>query len=332
MNQMQKLSSLAVLSIIFILFVYVIGGITTVDPGEVVIKIKMIGSDKGMVEDPLEIGMHWVDPITYDVVNYDTRRKQYIDSLEEMPSQTKDGQPVTVDLSLEIGLVGDKVPFLHETVGKDWYNRIVFPAVRSAVRNMVPSQSSDEVYTETGRMIIQNKMQDHFNKKFLDVGIDVAVNLKAINFTNPDFVQVLERKAIAQQNVEIENRNAQAAEKVAIKTANLAEGEKQRVIKESEAEREKARLAGEGMRLQKEEEAKGILAVATAEAEGIRLRNQAYSGEGGDRLVSIAWAENLGPNVKVMGIPTGAPGTTSLMDLNGILSGAFKGIETVSAK
>lgn len=54
-------------------------------------------------------------------------------------------------------------------------------------------------------------------------------------------------------------------------------------------------------------------------------RREALSGAGGRELVSIEWAKNLGPNVKVYAIPTGAPGTTSLMDLNGIMQGALTG-------
>jgi hypothetical protein len=63
------------------------------------------------------------------------------------------------------------------------------------------------------------------------------------------------------------------------------------------------------------------------EVQCIRLRNAAFDGPGGERIVEMAWAEHLGPNVKVMGIPTGVPGTGALMDLNGMLQGAFKGVQ-----
>ena len=59
------------------------------------------------------------------------------------------------------------------------------------------------------------------------------------------------------------------------------------------------------------------------------MKNNAMDGPGGDKIVALKWAETLGPNVKVYGIPTGAPGTASMMDLNGILSGAFKGIAPI---
>lgn len=325
------LVKVAAVSLLVGSIIFGFGGLTTIKPGEVGIKIKMVGSDRGMQQDTLGTGLRWVNPITYDIEVYDTRRKQYIQELEDMPSQTKDGQPVLVDLSLEIGLEGNNVPNLHTTIGPDWYNQVVYPNVRSAVRNIVPSQSSDEVYTNVGRMAIQNGIQKELKTKLAETGIDVIVNMRAIDFTNGDFIAVLEKKAIAAQNVEIENRNALAAEKSAIKMANIAEGEKQKVIKEAEAEREKQRMDGEGKRLQKEEDAKGILAIAKAEAEGTRLKREAYAGAGGAELVQIAWAENLGPNVKVYGFPTGAPGTNSFMDINGLMQNAFKTVAPAAA-
>lgn len=73
--------------------------------------------------------------------------------------------------------------------------------------------------------------------------------------------------------------------------------------------------------------AKGILAVGEARAKVRRLKNEAMIGPGGDKIVALEWARQLGPNVKVYGIPTGAPGTASIMDLNGILQGAFKTVK-----
>lgn len=69
---------------------------------------------------------------------------------------------------------------------------------------------------------------------------------------------------------------------------------------------------------------KGILAIARAKAEGTRLQVQAYGS--GETYASVKWAENLAPKLKIYGIPTGAPGTTSLMDLNGMLQGKLTGM------
>jgi len=323
-KQMIQAGSAGVLGAIVLL--YAIAGISNIDPGEVGILVKMLGSDRGMQKETLSTGMHWIDPFTYDVVVYDARSRQFQEGLQDIPSQTKDGQPILVDLSLELSLVPSKVPDLHEKVGRGYFQQVVYPDIRSAVRNTTTTQLSDEIYTGQGRATVQENIQKIMEAKLSEFGINIKVNLRDVDFTNQQFVKTLELKAEAAQKVIIEKRNAEAAEQTAIKNANLAEGDKQKRIKAAEADREERRLKGEGDRLEKEETAKGILAIAKAEAEGTKLRREALAGKGGAELVSIEWAKNLGPNVKVYGVPTGSPGTTNLMDLNGLVGGAFKGV------
>ena len=330
MEQMMKKNSIirfgAIGLTFLILVIYLISGIVNVQLGEVMLEIKMLGDNRGTVEER-EAGTGWLDPITYDTYTYDARKRQYDDNLREMESQTKDGQPVLVDLSLEIGLIRSGIKNLHKEIGPDWYMRSVFPFIRSAVRVVgTPSQMSDNIYTEEGKVAIRDALQKAVDDKFKPLGIDILVNLRDISFSNAQFVASLENKAIAAQKILIEQRNAVAAEHRAKGVENTAEGNKQKVIKEAEGESERLRLQGLGQRQQQEEIAKGILAVGQAEAEVVRLKNEAMSGAGGDKIVALAWAENLGPNVKVYGVPTGAPGTASMMDLNGMLGGAFKGM------
>ena len=306
-----------------VLFVtaYALSGFNEVEPGEFAIVIEQFGDNKGVRDDGLSVGTHWVEPFSLDVEVYDTKARQY--GLEVQAS-TKDGQPVSIHITFEISLEAGMVKTLHSTIGRDYYNRVVEPAARASVRDALPTQLSDEVYTDTGRALIQESIMADMDEKGVKArGILVSVNLQEVRFLNASFVEVLEQKAAAAQLEEIERRRALAAEQAAIKVANVAEGEKQKRIKAAEAQREELRLEGEGSRLQKEEEAQGLLAMVTAEAKGIELRRRALSGAGGAEMVSIAWAENLGPNVKVYGFPTGAPGTTSIIDVNSVLQGAL---------
>lgn len=319
---MISLKQMVVVFLAVMLVLWAMAGITSIEPGEVGLRVKMIGDDKGMQQDTLDTGVHWNEVFTYDIPVYDTKYQQY--NLQAIETQTKDGQPVLVDVSLEIGLIDELVPWIHEHIGYDYWERVLYPALRSSIRSQVPSELSDNVYTSEGRKLIQQKITDELHGKFEDKGFDITVNLRDINFTNQAFIGTLERKAMAAQTVIIEKRNAEAAEQIAIKVANIAEGNKQKAIKESEAEREKRRLEGEGFELQKKAEARGNLAVYKSEAEGIRLKASALKGTGSDALVSMEWAKHLGANVKVLGYPLGAPGTTGLFNVNGILGDALK--------
>jgi regulator of protease activity HflC (stomatin/prohibitin superfamily) len=316
-----KLGAAALLGVFII--IYAMSGMTHVSPGEVGILMKNIGSNTGMQKDVLSAGTHWVDAFTYDVDIYDTRLKQY--PLEDTGASTADGQPILVDVSLEIGLVDRMVPTLHSRVGVNWFEQVVKPSAISALREATAGIMSDNVYTGTGRALVRANAEKVLKEKYELLGINIDFNVKDISFSNKQFVAVLEQKAKASQQQVIEERLALAAVEEAKKMSNLAEGKKQERIRAAEANSEEMRLAGEGTRKQKEEEAKGILAVARAEAEGVRLRREALSGAGGSELVSIEWAKNLGPNVKVYGFPTGAPGTNSFMGLNGLFEDALRG-------
>lgn len=310
---------------VFIL-IYGLAGFTTVAPGEYAIVIQQFGEGKGVKDEGLSVGTHWVDPTLNDVEVYDTKATQH--SLE-VGASTKDGQPVTVHLSLEISLDATMVKDLHQLIGRDYYERVVRPAARASIRDALPTQLSDEVYTDEGRRFIQDAIiADMIEKEVASRGIITSVNLQEVRFTNQDFVDVLERKASAAQQEEIERRNALAAAQQAIAVENTAKGERNRRIQLAEATKEELRLQGEGAQLRDEATAAGNLALAKAEAEGRELLVNAYGGgaAGAAAVVGIAWAENLGPNVKVYGVPTGAPGTTTLIDLNSVLQGALRGI------
>ena len=302
--------------------IFGMAGITDIAPGQGGVQIKMIGSDRGTQSEVLSTGTRWVNPITYDIAEYDTKKKQF--TIQNMTAATKDGQPINIDISVEIGLTMNKLPYLHEKVGYEYFDQIVYPALRSSVRNATSGQKSSLVYTGEGRKFIQDSVLAAMSGKFTDYGIVVDVNLREVTFTNADFVAALEQKAVATEQEVIKKREAAAAEQEAIRLANVAEGVKQQDIKRAEAKSRAAALEGIGLRKKLEQEAKGNLAIAKAAAEGTRLQVMAYGS--GKTYASVQWAKSLGPKLTVYGIPTGAPGTTSLMDINGMLQGKLGGM------
>jgi regulator of protease activity HflC (stomatin/prohibitin superfamily) len=303
---------------------YGLSGITHVELGEVGLSIKAVGGDRGSVE-VLTPGTQWVEPFSNDVVNYDARLKQY--ALDDTTASTQDGQPINMDVSLEIGLVSTFVPTLHKDMGPNWFENVVYPSAITEIREATASVKSDEIYTGEGRAKVQALATKALAEKYAKSGIRIAVNVRDVTFTNKAYVTLLEQKAGASQQEIIQTRQAAAAVQEAIKVANIAEGQKQKRIKEAEAQKEEQRLAGEGSRAAKEAEAAGNLALALAEARGVAAKREALEGAGGERMVQLEWAKQLGPNVKVYAIPTGSPGTTSIMDLNGVLKDAFKGVK-----
>lgn len=324
LKKMQKVltKGTAGLLIVGIVGLYGIAGINVVDPGEVGVVVKYYGENKGMQDYTFDSGLYWREPFKYDVILYDVKSKQY--ELKDVRAGTKDGQPISVDVSFEIALSDSGVPNLHETVGKNYFDEVVYPAARATIRTATSNQLSDEVYTGDGRTKIQEELNEKLQTRLKSRGIRIQANLRDISFQNADFVATLERKAKADQEEEIQRRLAAAAREEAQKVKATAEGERYKREQAAQANAYELQKEGEGQRQKQEEIAKGILAVGLAEAEVTKEKRAALAGPGGQEMVAIAWAENLGPNVKVYGFPTGAPGTNSIIDVNSVIQGALK--------
>jgi regulator of protease activity HflC (stomatin/prohibitin superfamily) len=279
----------------------------------------MLGTARGDIT-TVGLGTTWIDPTFYDVEIYDTKAYQHV--LEAVPSNTADGQPVSLDVSLEISLEAEQVPSLHSNIGRDWYNRVVLPAAREAIRDGASGQDSDTIYTGEGRRAVADYIQETLVAHVSPNGIRVSVNLRAVTFVNQEFVNTLEQKANAAQQQLIQTQLAEAAEQEAIKVENVARGQRAARVQAAEAQREELRLQGEGERLRSEEIAAGNLALALAEAEGRAALNDALSGPGGQLIRDIEVLGGLGGNVDFYGVPTGADGTSTYI-IDEALRGQF---------
>lgn len=303
----MKASAIAVLAAIGGLYAF--AGVNIIEPGEVGLVVKNFGANKGVQELTLNTGAHWYDPTINDVVVYDTRLKQY--ELTGVPAGTQDGQPIEVDVSFEIGLLDHNVPTLHETIGRDYFDEVVYPKARATIRTATANKLSDEVYTGAGRAAIQAELNEALSSKLQPMGIRISANLRDISFLNKDFVATLERKAKAAQEEVIQQRLAAAAKQEALKVQATAEGEKFKVEQAAMAERIRLQLQGEGEYLKQAEIAKGILAVGQAEADVIKLKANALVGSGGELYRDIEVLGGLGEAVEFYGVPTGAEGTAT---------------------
>jgi hypothetical protein len=213
----------AIVALALTVSIYGLAGITHVELGEVGLSIKAVGGDRGSVE-VLTPGPQWVEPFSNDVVNYDARLKQY--ALDDTTASTQDGQPINMDVSLEIGLVGTFVPTLHKDMGPNWFENVVYPSAITEIREATASVKSDEIYTGKGRAEVQALATRALSDKYAKSGIRISVNVRDVTFTNKAYVTLLEQKAGASQQEIIQTRQAAAAVQEAIKVANIAEGQK----------------------------------------------------------------------------------------------------------
>jgi prohibitin 2 len=229
-----RLIMLAFLAVILIVFIAKL--ILIVDAGEIAVIFNQVNG--GLTQK--YPGTNFLIPGVQKAITYDTRVQTYTmaatyaegekkgdDAIETL---TKDGQMVTMDLSVRFHIDQTRVTNLHREIGPDYINKIVRPEIRNQIRLAVSGYPVTEVYTEK-RSEIQNQTQENLKRKFsLSYLILDEVLIRNIRFS-PEFEKAIEQKQIAQQE-------AQRMQYVLDKERQ----EKERKIIEAQGEAESIRL------------------------------------------------------------------------------------------
>ncbi len=85
---------------------------------------------------------------------YDTR---IIEISEKAFMPTKNGMMVQVDISCQFQVDSNRLPQLHQQIGPDYQEKIVYPMLRSVVRQVIGSYSAENLYA-TARNVLEDDM------------------------------------------------------------------------------------------------------------------------------------------------------------------------------
>ena len=135
----------------------------TIEAGERGVLFKRFGGglDKEHIYNP---GFHVVAPWNNMYV-YDVREKQLEEEMEVLSSN---GLNISVDVTVRVNPMYNKIGDLHEKFGIDFLNSLVRPEVRASVRKVVGRFTPEELYS-TKREEVQQMIQE-------DLAETLAVN------------------------------------------------------------------------------------------------------------------------------------------------------------
>ncbi|MCC7492585.1 MAG: prohibitin family protein [Fimbriimonadaceae bacterium] len=116
---------------------------------------------------------------------------------------SKDGQPVTLDLTLLYRPVAEELPQLYREVGNkpEYEAKIVRPYLRSLARMVVADNKVVELYGGSREKVegdLKTRLDEAFRKSHLMVE---DIQLRNLSFSK-QFQDVIEKKQVAQQQVE----------------------------------------------------------------------------------------------------------------------------------
>ena len=148
----------------------------------------------GAVQDEyLTSGLHFVNPIGTKVVKVNNQIKR---TDIELMSASKDLQTVTGSISVNYILDADSSVSMYKTVGLDYENVVIRPAIQETAKAIISKYTAEELITKRGEVSIQ--MQDALAEKLNGYGLII----KEYNILTLDFSEEFNNAIEAKQDLE----------------------------------------------------------------------------------------------------------------------------------
>lgn len=126
--------------------------------------------------------------------------KKYWD--DAISALTKDGQKVSVDITVQFNLEKEKAPGVYQKIWLDYIDKIVRPWIRSIARENITKFDSKELFQNETRQEVQTwikwKMQKYLENENIKL---VWVLVRNIEFSKV-YLDAIEEKQVAQQKIQ----------------------------------------------------------------------------------------------------------------------------------
>jgi regulator of protease activity HflC (stomatin/prohibitin superfamily) len=279
------------------LFVYV-------QPDEFGIKVVRVGLNRGVQKEVYHAGLTFVLPFGLQEMHRLPKGIQVLE-LTNFPEtaaigarkdraahiQTSDGFFVDVDVSI---LYRIKDPYLVFTTigpGNLFEDNGIIPKTEPALKETLGKLTTEEFYNSPMRVKKAEEAKQKLNDELRVKGIEVDQVLVRYFIYSPEIQKNIEEKKLQDQMVFTNQAAARAAKEEAQLMKIVQEG---MVIAAVEMENGKAyvtRKIAEKDLYTRKIKAQADLLVKLAEAEKVRLRNNALKGIGSDRMVALKMAD-----------------------------------------
>ena len=155
-------------------FLFATGCITTVDAGEVKVQV-LFGK---VLDDQLTEGINLKNPFasthTYSIRLHGTTMD--VKDGNALEARSADKLSVKIDATIWWYVKGEDGATIYRTISKDeddLDNNIVFPAIRTAVRDAAIHYSFDDIVSEKGRLGVASKTKEYLNKFLKGMGFGI---------------------------------------------------------------------------------------------------------------------------------------------------------------
>jgi regulator of protease activity HflC (stomatin/prohibitin superfamily) len=238
---------------------------------------------------------------------------------DDITFKTKDGNNVYIDVNVMWRVDPKKAGYLVQHVGQsaeEIKERIVRPISRSVIRDIFNEITSEEYYQVSVKNRVAQKAKDELVKELEPYGILVDMLQVQQHRFDRDYQAAINAQKQAEADVQslIEQQK-----NVEVQKKSELEGKRSgwnKLMEDSMGEAGRTRNEADGYYQTKTNEAKAVIAVAQAEAEGVKKEAEALGKLGGDAYVKMQVAKMLS-NKRIMIVPGS---NVSTMDVNAMVN------------
>lgn len=140
-------------------------------------------------------------------------------SFTELSASTKDAQSISnINIDVNYKLIPEKAEEVFATVGEKYNDTLISPLLTQFIKDRLALYNAESLVTERNKIV--DDITGQLKNNLEDYGIEVvAVSLANYDFS-PDFNAALERKAVAQKEIETA-KNTQEKAKVEAETNRI---------------------------------------------------------------------------------------------------------------
>ncbi len=184
-------------------------------PACVVIEDGEVGVSKsfGSIDDePVQQGVSFVVPVARQIETWNIKLQE---RKETATVPSSEGLIVKLETSLLFQILPGQAPEVRKTVGSDYVEKLVLPYFRNALRDVVAGYPVRNIYSETGRKEISQRMQGFLRDSLEPRGIQIVdVLLRDVQLPQR-FRDSIEAKLTAEQRVQQKQFELEQAKKEA---------------------------------------------------------------------------------------------------------------------
>lgn len=300
-------------------------------PYEYGIKVNKIGFQRGVQKKVYETGLYLVLPFGVQEMHKLPRGLQVLELTNSAETaaydtrieraahiQTSDGFFVDVDVSIIYRVNDPYKVFTDIGPGRLFEDNGIIPKTEPALKNNLGKLTTEEFFNSPMRVEKALATKQELNEELKEKGILVEHVLVRYFHYSDEIQKNIEEKKLKDQLVFKNKSEARAA----IEGAKLTKIEQEgKVLVAVELEKGKAyvtRKQAEKDLYYRKKIAEADLLVKLAEAEQIRLKNEALQGKGAERMVGLKMAE-VYKGIDVVILPSDGPSGVNPLDLNNAL-------------